>query len=96
MPPDTVTARVGEEVTIRLPAAPAAGYGWEIDPPPAAVTLVRSGADAAPGTQPPGGPAEQVFVFRASARGKHVLTFRYKRPWESAVLRSTAITLLVE
>lgn len=95
MPTDTITTRVAEEITIRLAAAPAAGYAWELDPLPAGLTLPESAIRTPEPGQPPGSPTQQEFRLRAEVPGEYALTFRYKRPWESTALQSRTITLVV-
>lgn len=95
MPTETFTAGINEEITVRLAAAPSAGYSWELDPLPPGVTLLASGVENVRDDQPPGSPQQQAFRLRANARGDYALTFRYKRPWESTVLNSKTFTLVV-
>jgi predicted secreted protein len=88
------SARVGEVVTIDLPASPSTGYKWGLDRVPDGVELVDSTF-----TPPPpdvvGGSGVQHFDIRADRSGTFALVFTLKRPWEPDAVETNTVDLHV-
>lgn len=77
---------VGETMEILLDANPSTGYRWELasslekikKPVNKAYDEFRAGGSHLMGSR-----GKQVFTLEAQASGQEVLTFVYKRPWET-------------
>ncbi|WP_422936111.1 protease inhibitor I42 family protein [Sinomonas sp. P47F7] len=94
---ETREVEAGAEFSVDLSRSGGAGYRWEVAglPDGIAVTghsLMPEGATAAaPPT--PGAPIVQRFALRAMASG--TITFRLKRPWEEASVRTHTANIRV-
>jgi predicted secreted protein len=94
--PPPVQATVGDTFDVRLEGIPTSGYTWELDPSglPDLVEFLAAELVAAHG-QVAGGPAVQVFRFRATRPGETRIRFRYRRRWEAEPLRETHVTVAI-
>jgi predicted secreted protein len=94
--PPPVQANVGDTFDVRLEGVPTSGYTWELDAVglPDLVEFVAAEL-VAPQGQIAGGPAVQVFRFRAARPGKALLRFRYRRRWETQPLRETQVEVAI-
>jgi predicted secreted protein len=77
--------KVNEPFQIRMNVTAGTGYSWQPQAPiPPGVTLV--GVFQRPSSKMmPGGPGEEVLVFRAHDVGSVHLVLEYVRPWERHV-----------
>jgi predicted secreted protein len=83
-PQSTVSLRVGETETIRLPGRGTAGYALTV--------AISAGGDDVVGVSevgggdgdvgPPGASREHTFVLTARRPGTAVVRFEQRRPWE--------------
>ena len=91
-----VQAKPGETFDVRLEGIPTSGYTWELDPRglPEEVEFVAA-ETVPPQGQVAGGPAVQVFRFRAARPGDALLRFRYRRRWETEPLRETQVSVTI-
>lgn len=94
--PPSVRTTIGETFDIRLEAVPTSGYIWELDPRglPGEVKLVSAETIPARG-QVAGGPAIQIFRFRATRAGDLRIRFRYRRRWEPEPIREMEISVAI-
>jgi predicted secreted protein len=88
--PLSVSLEPGSLLHVRLKALPSAGYVWRLLSANENVivleeTRFEKGPGPAQGGEPPpaGGPAEQIFVFKAQKQGETGAVFAYGRPWET-------------
>ncbi len=90
-----VELRHGQILAITLEAQPAAGYRWEAQLP--AQDLLRALPEGPTRAQSEalGSPAWQTLRFRAIGRGKSLLIFHYRRPWEAGTPPLKTLTLTV-
>jgi len=51
------------------------------------------GADHVPGQLVPG---QEIFVFRAKAKGTTSVVFEYERPWEDEALKTMTYTFIID
>lgn len=92
-----VSVKAGAPFQIRLKVTSGTGYSWQPEGPlPPGLTLL--GVFQTPrGKMMPGGPGDEVLVFRASIVGTMNLTMEYVRPWERGVkpakIQSVKITV---
>jgi predicted secreted protein len=93
--PPPVRATVGETFDVRLEGIQTSGYTW-FDPGglPDMVRFVTAELVAPEGLVA-GGPAVQVFRFRAVRSGEARLRFRYRRRWEETQLRETQVRFAI-
>ncbi len=82
---------------MRLDATPTSGYVWEIDPAGLSGLVELISSEILP---PPagvvGGTASQSFQFRAICPGEASLRFSYRRRWEKAPIRETAVQIIIQ
>jgi predicted secreted protein len=80
-----ISAKLNEPFQIRMQVTSGTGYTWQPDGPiPPGIALL--GAFQEPhGKMMPGGPGNEVLVFRGTSPGKITLTLGYLRPWEKNV-----------
>jgi predicted secreted protein len=76
-----VTAKSGKLFSIQLKGQMSTGYSWKLAEIPASMEVVKENViseekDLA------GGIDTQEFVFKSSAKGDFVLTFRYGEHWK--------------
>ena len=93
--PQDIHVRVGETFEVPLEGSAGTGFRWEFDPLPAAtrlVSLLEENREVL--STMPGGRIVQHFQFQAVSPGKVDLTFRNRRPWESA--QGTVHTIAVQ
>ncbi|HVN56198.1 MAG TPA: protease inhibitor I42 family protein [Anaerolineaceae bacterium] len=80
---ETVPARVGDTIQVRLPENPSTGYLWklasEVEP---ALRLISSDYTS-PQTSAPGARGTRVYLFKAVQPGEAVIELEHKRPWEA-------------
>jgi predicted secreted protein len=96
-PDFSISVKVKQPFQIRLNVTSGTGYTWTPQGPlPPGITLL--GVFQQPrGKMMPGGPGQEVVVFRADDLGKVRLTLQYARPWERnakpSKLQTFAITV---
>jgi predicted secreted protein len=95
---EEIVAPVGGTFEVRLEGTPTAGFVWEAELPGDGQQLVEQAGTEWRQTAPQslGGPAVQVFRFRALRRGRATLRFRYRRPWESRPLQERLVPVQIE
>jgi|SRR5579884_426331 len=77
-----ISVKVKQPFQIRLNVASGTGYTW-MPQGPIAPGITLLGVFQQPrGKLMPGGPGQEVLVFRADDAGKMELTLQYVRPWE--------------
>lgn len=78
----TIGVKVNQPFQLRMNVTSGTGYSWQPQGPiPPGVALV--GVFQHPSSKMmPGGPGEEVLVFRASNVGSVRLVLEYVRPWE--------------
>lgn len=83
----------GSTFMVRIGSNPSTGYSWELvsGNENGAVVAIEEGY--VQGADMPGAPGTQTFTFRAERTGVHVLTFAYRRPWETGVPPERTVTL---
>lgn len=77
-----ISVKADQPFQIRMNVTAGTGYSWQPEAPiPPGITLV--GVFQRPSSKMiPGGPGEEVLVFRAHDVGKLDLVLGYVRPWE--------------
>jgi len=91
-----VRATTGETFEVRLEGTPTSGYTWELDPHGLPGVVEFAAADIIPsGGLAAGGPAVQVFRFRAVREGDGRIRFRYRRHWEAEAACETEVGVAV-
>jgi predicted secreted protein len=92
-----VRVKVDQPFQIRLNVTGGTGYSWQPQGPlPPGVTLL--GVFQHPSAKVlPGGPGQEILVFRAHDVGKEHLILQYVRPWEHATkpAKTAAFTVTV-
>lgn len=80
-----IRVKVDRPFQVRMNVTSGTGYSWQPQGPlPPGLTLV--GVFQRPSSKTlPGGPGEEVLVFRAHDVGKVHLALEYVRPWERSV-----------
>jgi predicted secreted protein len=94
---ETLRLSPGESTRFELVENPSTGYSWSIDQK-ASVGLDRlqiSEGGYKAGADMPGSPGKHSWIIRAVAPGKAVVAFANRRPWESAVVETRQVTILV-
>ena len=91
---DTMKARVGEPLNIRLASTPGTGAIWHLASEPANTNVRHE--DAEPIGKGVGGPVTQIFVFTAKRAGAYELVFVLKRAWETNVQSRTRVPIVVD
>jgi predicted secreted protein len=81
----SIAVKIDQPFQIRLDVTSGTGYTWMPQGPlPFGITLL--GVFQQPrGKMMPGGPGQEVLVFRGGDAGKARLTLGYVRPWERGV-----------
>ena len=88
-----VSARIGDEVDVRLQGMASGGYRWLPEAAPDA-TLERVEQDFAFEEGSVGGRNETRFRFRVKAAGRSTIQLRYARSWEEgAPLKTFDLTI---
>ena len=85
-----VSLSPGQELTIKLPSSPGAGYSWglcgqDIQP----LRMEGEPGQLKGGSQTLGAPEYQLFRFKALEPGQVELKLQYKRPWEQKAPEKT-------
>lgn len=76
-----ISVKAGTPFQIRLGVTSGNGYSWRSRGPlPPGLTLVGD-FQTPRGKRMPGGPGQQLLVFRAADVGSFKLTLEYTRPW---------------
>lgn len=77
-----ISAKVDQPFQLRMRVTSGTGYSWQPQAPiPPGVTLL--GVFQRPSSKMmPGGPSEEILVFRAHNVGTVTLVLQYVRPWE--------------
>lgn len=77
-----IAVKAGQPFAVRMPVTAGTGYGWQPQAPiPPGMTLL--GVVQRPASNMmPGGPGEEVLVFRGHDLGTVHLVLEYVRPWE--------------
>lgn len=83
---NNLEAKVGQEFTITLDSNRTTGYEWELAKPlnESIVTLIGSDYKA-PQDGRIGQGGEEVWTFKAMAKGTTEISLKYVRPWEKDV-----------
>jgi hypothetical protein len=92
--PIEVEGRAGEPIELPVGSTAASGHQWRLDLPPE-VTLV---GETPPGDAPAGegaGAATGSHLVVTAPAGRHELTARLARPWETQPVREVRIVLNV-
>jgi predicted secreted protein len=85
---------VGEAFSVELKASPTTGYKWHAPDLPHGLDLIDAGFAPVAGAEP-GDAGTQHFRLRATATGRHRLTFSLKRPWEQEPIDSRTVDVEV-
>ncbi len=92
-----INVKVNEPFQVRLEVASGTGYTWQPQPPlDPGISVV--GMFSRPSSKMmPGGPSEEVIVFRAADVGTERLVLQCIRPWDHPVkpARTAAFTISV-
>lgn len=80
-----ITVKAGAPFQIRLKVNSGTGYSWQPQGPLAPGLTLLGVFQTPRGKMMPGGPGDQVLVFRAADAGPLTLTMEYVRPWERDV-----------
>jgi inhibitor of cysteine peptidase len=76
-----IALKRGQPLEIVLPLNAGTGYGWRLDRE-APADVLGGGSSRTTDAPRPGGPVSTVYSYQAVGRGKAVLSFTLKRPWE--------------
>ena len=92
---DTSEVRVhlGASFVLDLPARATGGYTWQVEQEPG-VAVLRSERVVSAGSAL-GGPSMQEFEFMATHPGSGTLIMQLKRQWESTVIETLRLTVIV-
>ena len=91
-----VTTQADAEFSVRLPSSATSGYLWQPEAIPDAVELLGGSVEQPAGPPRVGGPATHLFRFRAKQKGKFVIRFVLKRPWEREPIETHSVTLTAD
>jgi predicted secreted protein len=81
----SIIVKVDQPFQIWLNVTAGTGYSWRPQTPmPSGLTLLRVFNEPR-AKSIPGGPSQEVLVFRANVAGKTHLRLEYVRPWERNV-----------
>jgi inhibitor of cysteine peptidase len=91
-----VSLGIGDPLIVELEGNPSTGYAWE-RVGKLAETILRpvSEGDCTPENDLPGSPATCTFRYQASSTGTTRLEYAYRRSWETEVLGTFAVTVVV-
>jgi inhibitor of cysteine peptidase len=90
-----ISVKAGAPFQIRLDVTSGNGYTWRASAPlPPGLTLLGD-FQTPRGKRMPGGPGQQVLVFRAADVGSLKLSLQYVRPWEHGVKPAKTQTFAV-
>lgn len=67
---------------VRLQAQAGTGYSWAVTTVPSFLRLSQEHTEPT-GRTIPGGPEVQLFTFKPIGSGNALLSFAYRRPWET-------------
>lgn len=76
-----IAVKAGAPFQIRLAVSSGTGYSWRSRGPLAPGLTLVGDFQTPRGKRMPGGPGQQVLVFRAADVGSYKLTLEYTRPW---------------
>lgn len=96
---DKVEVAVGHEFGVTLAANATTGYHWELAAPlDTAIVELVSNEYQAPRTDLLGAGGQEIWTFRAIARGQTVIELKYVRPWEKDVppVETASFTVIVQ
>jgi predicted secreted protein len=79
-----ITVKVNQPFQIRVDVTSGTGYTWRPQGPMSPGVVLLGVFQTARGKMMPGGPGQEVLVFRGTTIGKTHLTLEYVRPWERA------------
>lgn len=91
--------QAGKEFTITLQSNRSTGYQWKLAKPlDKAVVKMMSSQYILPSKPIPGAGGEEVWVFKAVARGETQIHMEYVRPWEKgqAPARTATYSIVVK
>jgi predicted secreted protein len=86
-PAAPIRMAVGAVLRIRLPASPASGYGWGLEPELPGFLRMESDPGletTSPARRGSGAGTMNTWSFRAERHGRGMLRFTYRRPWDSS------------
>jgi inhibitor of cysteine peptidase len=93
----SVSAAVGETISLTLAGNPTTGYTWELADIDRAVLAPDPAPSFAADSSLTGAGGKVTFRFIARKAGSSAVNLSYRRPWETGVppLRSVALTVAV-
>jgi predicted secreted protein len=80
--PAKISTSRDEDFNVQLESNPTSGFRWQFVPVAGEPELINE--TTVPNSQAIGGPASQIFTFRASTPGTYKLVFELRRSWESS------------
>ncbi|HXG78010.1 MAG TPA: protease inhibitor I42 family protein [Methyloceanibacter sp.] len=97
----SVSIAPGDVLHVKLAALPSAGFNWRLlSADPSVIVLEETRSEKSEGgtDRPPkiGGPASQLFIFKAHGEGETKAVFVYARPWEKDKPPARTATLNVK
>lgn len=90
-----ISVKSGAPFQIRLHVTSGTGYSWQPQGPLAPGLTLLGVFQTPHGKMMPGGPGDEVLVFRASNVGALHLTMEYVRPWERGVKPAKVESFLI-
>lgn len=82
-----IDLRAGEDFEVRLPSNAGTGYRWElVDPVPAMVRAAGVSRVEPTLGDLVGAPGQEVWAFQGVERGRGLLSFAYRRPFDAATV----------
>jgi predicted secreted protein len=91
-----VSLGIGDPLIVELEGNPSTGYAWErVGHLAETVLRPASEGNCQPDNDMPGSPATCTFRYQASSTGTTRLEYAYRRSWETEVLGTFAVTVVV-
>ena len=90
--------RTGQTLELEVDSNPTTGYSWAVASSRNSGVLRQKRKDkyVPPSTDLVGAGGKQIFYFEALKRGRAVLSFEYRRPWEKDKGPAEKYTVIVD
>jgi inhibitor of cysteine peptidase len=92
----TVTAVVGDTISIRLPENPSTGFSWAVTSSDGLQQLESRFDTPSSSPELVGAPGTRVLIYEVTANGRQSVRATYERSWEAGAAEPFTLTIEVD